>query len=186
MRLLKRLSKLINMFGASLQCTVWQGHKCPDELWSRCKQGGIQLRGTCAKRQSNRNIWPFQPLMTGSWFFSYPSSFTYPRYWPIHGFGYKAIPTHTNISAVEDGDDEEEEKVEEEEEIYKLKTLWSLDTVIDFPPVTMAMMMIVWAVSLIRWNGYNEWTGEIVISGAMFHIVQLKVWHRALPCQQKV
>ena len=32
---------------------------------------------------------------------------------------------------------------EEEEEIYKLKTLWSLDTVIDFSPVTMAMMMIV-------------------------------------------
>ena len=46
--------------------------------------------------------------------------------------------------AAEDGDDEEEEKVEEEEEeIYKLKTLWSLDTVIDFSPVTMAMMMIV-------------------------------------------
>ena len=74
MRLLKRLSKLINMFGASLQCTVWQGHKCHDELWSRCKQGGIQFRGTCAKRQSNRNIWPCQPLMTGSWFFSCPSS----------------------------------------------------------------------------------------------------------------
>ena len=44
----------------------------------------------------------------------------------------------------EDGDDEEKEKVEEEEEeeeIYKLRTLWSLDTVIDLSPV--AIMMIV-------------------------------------------
>ena len=46
----------------------------------------------------------------------------------------------------EDGDDAEKEKVEEEEEeeeeeIYKLRTLWSLDTVIDLSPV--AIMMIV-------------------------------------------
>ena len=41
-------------------------------------------------------------------------------------------PTSCLIAvAAEDGDDEEEEKVEEE--IYKLMTLWSLDTVIDFP-----------------------------------------------------
>ena len=56
-------------------------------------------------------------------------------------------------------DEEEEEKVEEEE-IYKLRNLWPLDTENVSPPVTMTMMMIVWSVSLIRWNGYNEWKGE--------------------------
>ena len=50
---------------------------------------------------------------------------------------------HLGLIAVlaEDGDDEEKEKVEEEDEIYKLRTLRSLDTVIDLSPV--AIMMIV-------------------------------------------
>ena len=45
-----------------------------------------------------------------------------------------------------------------------------------FSLMTMAIMMIVWLVCLFRWNGCNVWTGEIVISGAKFHIVQLEVW----------